>query len=191
MQKAIFKQMTDEQLVLLFQYEQDGLAFGELYCRYFTKLYHYCHAILNNAEEAADIAQDTFAKAAEKIHHLKSPAQFSAWLFRIGRNACIDQAKEKQRHQAVSPEGAGQMAEEEFDVEEAMARDAIIEQISLLMGQLSPEARSILTAKYFDGRSIQELTELMGLSESAIKMRLSRARHRILKLYNRPPRIAS
>lgn len=183
--------MTDEQLVLCFQGQADALAFGELYCRYFTKLYHYCYVILNNADEAADIAQDTFAKAAEKIHHLKAPAQFSAWLFRIARNACIDQAKEKQKRQSVSPDSSPDLVEEEFDVEEAMAKEAAIEQIRLLMERLAPEARSILMAKYFDGRSIQELTELMGLSESAIKMRLSRARHRMLKLYNCPPRIAS
>lgn len=183
--------MTDEQLAVRFQSIGDPLAFAELYNRHFSKLYHYCYAIICNTEEAADIAQDTFAKAAEKIHHLKTPAQFSAWLFRIARNACIDQAKERKRHQSACTDNSAQVAEEEFDMEEALALEATIEQIALLMEQLSPEARAILMAKYFDGRSIQELTEILGLSESAIKMRLSRARHRILKLYNRPPRLAS
>lgn len=181
----MMKNMTDEQLAIRFQAEGDTLAFGELYQRHYSRLYHYCYTIVHNAEEAADLVQDTFAKAAEKIQHLKNPALFTSWLFRIAHNRCIDKAKYRQKHHTVSPEGSFQFADIEFDLEAALAKEDAIDRITLLMEELSPEARTILLAKYCEGRSIHELTILWGISESAVKMRLARARHRMLTLYKR------
>ena len=126
----------------------------------------------------------------EKIQHLKNPALFTSWLFRIAHNRCIDKAKDRQRHQTVSSDGPFQFADTEFDLESALAKESDIDRIALLMQELSPEARTILLAKYCEGRSIHELTELWGISESAVKMRLARARNRVLSLYNRN-RVAS
>ena len=185
MRNEMLKNMTDEQLAIRFQAEGDNIAFGELYQRHYSKLYHYCYTIVHNAEEAADLTQDTFAKAAEKIQNLKAPALFTSWLFRIAHNRCIDKAKDKQRHQTVSVDGPFQLAEMEFDLEAALAREDTIDRVALLMQELSPEARTILLAKYCEGRSIHELTQLWGISESAVKMRLARARSRVFKLYGR------
>ena len=190
MRNEILKNMTDEQLAIRFQAEGDTMAFGELYKRHYSRLYHYCHTIVHNGEEAADLTQDSFAKAAEKIQHLKNPALFTSWLFRIAHNRCIDKAKDRQRHQTVSSDGPFQFADTEFDLESALAKESDIDRIALLMQELSPEARTILLAKYCEGRSIHELTELWGISESAVKMRLARARNRVLNLYNRN-RVAS
>lgn len=190
MRNEKLKHMTDEQLAIRFQAEGDNMAFGELYQRHYSKLCHYCFTIVHNYEEAADLAQDAFAKAAEKITCLKSPALFSSWLFRIAHNACIDKAKDKQRHQMIPADGPYQFADEEFDLDTALAREDAIDRISLLVQQLSPEARTLLLAKYCEGRSIQELTQLWGISESAVKMRLARARSRVLNLY-KSPRVAS
>lgn len=177
--------MTDEQLAICFKAEGSNEAFGELYSRHYSRLYHYCYSILGDANEAADIAQDTFAKAAEKISHLRSPALFLSWLFRVAHNACIDQAKGRRRHPTVSTDSSLQLAEETFDLEDAMDKEKAIDSIGLLLEKLSPEAKSILIAKYCDGRSIQELTQLCGISESAVKMRLCRARNRVLSLYRK------
>ncbi|MCO6488190.1 MAG: RNA polymerase sigma factor [Phaeodactylibacter sp.] len=190
MRKELLKNMTDEQLAIRFQSEGDSLAFGELYQRHYSRLYHYCYTIVHNAEEAADLTQDTFAKAAEKIQHLKSPALFASWLFRIAHNRCIDRSKDRQRCHTVPADGPFQLADIEFDLDAALAKEDAISRITLLMQELSPEARTILLAKYCEGRSIQELTQLWGISESAVKMRLARARHRMLALYQRS-RIAS
>ncbi len=188
MQENLLNQIPDEQLALRFQAQGDKQAFGELYRRYFSKLYHYCYSIVGDAEEAADITQDAFAKAAEKIQSLKQPAYFSAWVFRIARNACIDLANKKRRHPhcyIYEEEDASQIAAEQESQEEALALETAIEQLTALMALLSPQAREILNAKYLEDRSIQELSGLLGLSESAVKMRLSRARQRMVKLYGR------
>ncbi|MCB0583866.1 MAG: RNA polymerase sigma factor [Phaeodactylibacter sp.] len=190
MRNEILKKLTDEQLAIRFQAEGDGMAFGELYQRHYSKLYHYCFTIVHDTDEAADLTQDTFARAAEKIQDLKAPALFASWLFRIAHNRCIDKAKDRQRHQTVAVDGPYQLADEVFDIEEALAREAAIEQITTLIQQLSPESRTILLAKYFEGRSIHELTQLWGISESAVKMRLARARNRVFSLYKRK-RVAS
>ena len=188
MRENLLNQIPDGQLALRFQAQGDKLAFGELYRRYFSKLYHYCHSIVGDAEEAADITQDAFAKAAEKIQSLKQPAYFSAWVFRIARNACIDLANKKRKHPHCyihEEEDASQIAAEQESQEEALVLETAIEQLTALMALLSPQAREILNAKYLEDRSIQELSESLGLSESAVKMRLSRARQRIVKLYSR------
>ena len=93
--------LTDGQLVTIYQNKSEPIYFGELYNRYFTKVYHYCLGKVKNRDDAYDITADTFVKLPKKLVQLRSPELFVAWLFKIAQNACIDVLRSHQLTQKV------------------------------------------------------------------------------------------
>lgn len=87
-------------------------------------------------------------------------------------------------------EGQFDLAFEEFDAEGAESKEQTLERISLLIQELPDDAKGMLLAKYLDGKSIQELQEVYHLSGSAVKMRLSRAKQRIMTVYEQEKLVA-
>ncbi|MFT5765946.1 MAG: RNA polymerase sigma-70 factor (ECF subfamily) [Saprospiraceae bacterium] len=175
-------QLTDTQLVSIYQTNQDSVYFGELYNRYYKKVYYFCLGKLSDRDDAYDVTTDTFLKLTTKISCLKNPELFIAWLFRIASNACIDvlRAKSKNRMYDIS----------DFDVEddvngleELMMREAQLDTLDTILGTLDYETKTILINKYIKGKSIEDLEKEMGLSKSAVKMRLARGREKIAILW--------
>lgn len=184
MKTIAFAELTDEQLVLVYQEKQEAVYFGELYKRYYEKLFQYCQAITHDRDEAYDLTQESFLKAAENIAGLRNPALFPSWLFRIAHNSCIDSGKIKQRMRIVPVEERYDLMEEEFDQEGAEIKEGIYERMDDLLKEVACDAKDMLISKYCGNVSIRELQDQYGLSESAVKMRLARARKRMLHLIN-------
>lgn len=182
MNNTNIKYLTDAQLVMLFQEGRCDDSFGELYRRYQAKIYRYCLTICKNQEEAYDIASETFTKAAEKIRTLKNPDLFSSWLFRIARNDCMNYLQRNQHRFLLDINAHMDLAYEDFDEESALARERLFDYINEALDDLAPDMRQMLLDKYCQKKSILDLQKDYGLSESAVKMRLARARKRIAKL---------
>ena len=176
---------TDAQLVLSYQQNNDSAAFGALYNRYYEKIFRYCLSILKDRDAALDLTQEVFLKAAEHLTRLKNPVTFAAWLFRIAHNECMDRCKEGGRTTAFPESLQNNLQEEPVDTEDLMAREHRFSAMEELMQELGEDARMMLQLKYLQHYSIQDLQEKYQLSESAVKMRLARARNRIESLYQR------
>lgn len=180
---------SDADLVLLFQSGKDTeLVISEFYQRYHDKVYHYCLRIVHDRDRALDATQEVFLRLAEKLHTLRSSALLTSWLFRIAHNECIDEAKFHQRWRATASEDCLHLADEEFDLDQAQQWERDLSHLDELMRALPEDARNLLYEKYCQGRSIQELMNQYHLSESAVKMRLARARHRMAELYDKQHR---
>ena len=72
-------------------------AFGDLYNRYFPSVYDFLHRTLRNADEAADIAQETFLKAMEGLSSLANPAAFKSWVFSIAHHQALNRLERQKR----------------------------------------------------------------------------------------------
>lgn len=175
-------QLTDTQLVSIYQANQDPIYFGELYNRYYKKIYHYCLGKVKDRDDAYDITAETFVKVATKVARLRNPELFIAWLFRMASNACIDilQAKSKNR---VYDIGTFDVEDDSNGLEEVMMKEAQLELLDTILGTLDIEVKTILINKYIKGKSIEDLEKEMGLSKSAVKMRLARGREKIAVLW--------
>lgn len=178
-------QVSDAQLVEQYQQSKNSDAFGVLYHRYYEKIFRYCFSILKDREAALDLSQEVFLKAAEHLDRLKNPLTFSSWLFRIAHNECIDHCKAGGKTTAIPDALQVSLQEEETDTELFLVREKQFDAMQELMQELGEDARTMLHLKYLEHYSIQDLQERYHLSESAVKMRLSRARHRIERLYQR------
>lgn len=185
MKTSAFQLLPDTQLVIQYQKTADSQAFGELYKRYYPKLYKYCIVLTKDREVSLDLTQDVFLKTAEKLHTLQYPITFTAWLFRIAHNECIDYLKNAQKKRAIDIGECYEVAVEPAD-ETIREKELLFERMEQGLKTAGMETQALLKAKYVDKASIHDLTERYGISESAMKMRLSRAREKVAKYAQHP-----
>lgn len=169
----------EEVLVITYQASKCSKAFGELYEMFYSQLFDYVCKIANNSDDAFDITQEAFIKAAQELHTLKVPITFRFWLFRIAKHMCMKNYRKiaKQAYDSYEDD----IASQDYSATEAREKDEMLERMALILTTLTPEEQSLLLAKYSDGKSIKEIMETTSLGSSAIKMKLMRAKSKLAK----------
>lgn len=130
-----------------------------------------CLARTRNLHDAEDLAQNVFLKAMEKLPTLRDAQRQRAWLFQIARNICADHHR-RNRHLDSLPH-------------ELPARgnstDPRVERLLVMLSRLPEEDRETISLYHLDGRNCRQIAADLGISESAVRQRLVRAR---LKLHD-------
>lgn len=143
--------------------------------RHQQALYRHALGMVGQPDAAADLVQDSLVKGYTSLAHCHDPARFGAWVFRILRNRCLDYLKDRRRQTVPIQEGtafAPSRDDPEVRLEQSEVREAVTEALAAL-----PEAqREAFLLKHVDGRSYEEMAEMLGASVSALKMRVLRAR---------------
>lgn len=152
----------------------DTHAYALLVQRHQSWLHRYARSMGLDEDTARDMIQDALVKAYERLRSCRNPERFGLWVGRILRNRCLDHLKSapQQRTFPLSPElpsadGNPERHRERRDIRNAL-RDAL--------DALPPEQREAFLLKHGEGRSYEEMAELTGTSQSALKMRVHRAR---------------
>lgn len=153
----------------------DKDAFGELYKKYFQKIYRYCFFNTKNEEHAKDICQESFVKAWKKISTFATEGQwsFQAFLFAIARNQIIDDSRKKKEQDIQDFEGLVDTTDLYGDLEKKDTR----ERVKNVLSKLNELERSILVLRYFEELPSQEIAEIVGINDGALRVRT----HRILE----------
>jgi len=133
-----------------------------------------CLAHTRNIHDSEDLMQDVFIKAFTKLHTLKDPGRVRGWLLQIARRTCLDfhrgRASERQAVQNMPTERP--------------VMDKRVLRIYKAISQLPDTYREPIVLFYLDGRNCRGIAQALGLSETAVRSRLSRARwqlHEILR----------
>jgi RNA polymerase sigma factor (sigma-70 family) len=174
------KKLTDEQLVAHFIETQKNLYFEQLYDRYSDKVYRKCLSFVKDDAKAEDFTHDIFMKLVLNLSSYKETAKFSTWLYSITYNYCIDQTRVSKKYSEVGLDENYDLADDDNDAEIA---ELEARQLNKAMQQILPEEKSILMMKYQDDLSIKEISDSLDISESAVKMRLLRAKEKLRKVY--------
>lgn len=143
----------------------------ELYQKYSRRIYNLALRMTRNADDAFEIAQDTFVRAFERIDSFDRRSQFGTWLHRIATNEALQllrHRKIRQKHLRLIAESRTAQTDHNpetdyEDLEEALAR-------------LSGEARAILLLRYQEGFDYAAIGEVLGCPPGTVASRLSRAR---------------
>lgn len=182
---------TLEEQVLIKQAQRGDLeATGLLIVRYQDRLYNTILKICSNPEDAAELTQETFVKALEKIADFKGKSSFYTWLFRIGVNLSLNFCKRRGRLGMQSIEAAaGSVAEKgtsrlagylqcrEKADPVSLAQDKEAREIVFrALGRLEEEQRVVLVLRDIEGLSYQEISEILDIELGTVKSRISRAR---------------
>lgn len=159
----------------------DRAAFGELYEETGRSVYFNCLKLLENAQQAEDITQDTFMKALEKLDSLKEPENFSAWVNRIAINNCKmyfrknPRTAEEESEKIIDDTPDSELIPDDYADSEEKRR--II--MNIIDTALTDEQRQTIILYYFDMMSVAEIAEIMECSVGTVTSRLSAARKKI------------
>jgi len=165
----------------------DVNAFEKLVTEYEKSVYAITLRMTNNAEDAADMTQETFIKAYNSLQAFRGDSKFSVWLFRIATNVCLDFLRSRNRKQTVSlsvedDEGeeaqldiADESQSPELLLERGLTRDAVRRGLDTL----PPDYRQILLLREIQGLSYEEIAEALRLEVGTVKSRIFRARKKL------------
>jgi RNA polymerase sigma-70 factor, ECF subfamily len=170
----------------------DEAAFNQIVSLYRRRILGTVARVIGRPEDVEDVGQEVFVRLFYSLDQLRSPEVFEPWLYRLTQNACFDYLRRrKRRNEARMSDLSEQQvlladadAAGEFSLEED--RKASIREFTQdLLNEVSEEDRMLLVLKEVEGLSIKELEEIYGANENAIKVRLFRARQRVLKAYEK------
>ena len=137
---------------------------------YSDMLYKICFLILKNENDVKDVLQETFIKYMTKSPDFKSEDHKKAWLIKVSQNKCKEFLRFHKRHAAVPLDEV----EESISVTDGM--DTYTTSILSLIWNLNYKLKSVVILYYIEGYSVKEVAQILGISESAVKKRLERAR---------------
>lgn len=180
------KRQSDEELMFALA-NGSHTAFEELVFRYETQVITFCYAFLRSREGSEDLAQETFLRVFRNAKRYQPVAKFTTWLYKIAANLCINELKKGKLRQGRSldepagpdPDGtkiieriASNGASPLNDAERLEAQELIGKAID----HLPDEQRTTLIMIEYHHMQYQEIAEILGVTVSAIKMRVKRAR---------------
>lgn len=151
----------------------------KLYNLYSKAMFNICLRMMNNREEAEDMLQEAFSEAFDKLHYFRFESSFGAWLKRVVVNKCINQIKKKKVELVLSEEILKYERIEETD-EREIAYD--INKINKAIQQLSDGFRVVFTLYLMEGYDHQEISEILGISESTSKSQYLRAKRKLKEI---------
>lgn len=180
--------LTDEALVEKIVKTNDTMLFEVLYDRFAHMVYNKCYGFANGEDEAKDLTQDIFLRVFVKLGSFKGNSKFSTWLYAFTYNHCVNyvtrNTAKKIEKKSVSSESVDiQNIGEDIDSTREF-ESMRVEKLKKVMELISPDEKMILLLKYQDNLSIKELSDALDIGESAVKMRLKRAKEKLVHKYN-------
>ena len=170
----------------------DADAFNEIVRAYRKRILGTIFRLISRPEDVEDVGQDVFVRLYFSLGQLRAPEVFEPWLYRLTVNAAYDYLRKRRRSADVR---MADLSEEQLNMADAAAgsketakqenQKQLRETLDVLMDQVSEDDRILLGLKELQGLSLKELREVYGVNENVLKVRLFRARQRVLKAYDR------
>jgi RNA polymerase sigma-70 factor (ECF subfamily) len=169
----------------------DARAFDQLVTRYRGKVYGMCHHLVQNEQDAWDLAQETFVKAWRALPSFKMDASFYTWLYRIAHNCSYDWLRKRrivsdgefddELHREVAA-GADAVPKGSARPDQAMRNKELGARIDDAIAQLSPDHRSVILLREVEGLSYEEIAEVTQQQTGTVMSRLYYARKKLQEL---------
>ncbi|GAB4395950.1 MAG: RNA polymerase sigma factor [Microscillaceae bacterium] len=176
--------LTDGTLVGYFLQTNDKKVLSVLYQRHAAWIYHKCLALVKSTESAEDLTHDIFLRAFLKLSTLKDPERLGGWLSTIAYNMSINFLNLRRDFQSEAIETHHQLSStDEESREEASLREITLAELERLLHHLPDSDRVILLMRFQDEMSIKEIQDTLKIGESAVKMRLKRAKEKLARLF--------
>ena len=178
---------TDKELIAAVL-DGDASSFEPLVARYQPRVFATARRYARREDEVADIVQEIFIKAYQKLSTYRAEAPFEHWLMRMAVRTCYDFLRKHQRNREYN---VTEISDEENDWLENVGDDgperetdqaaakALVER---LLEGLSPDFRLVITLLEIEEKSVKEIADLTGWSVSLVKVRAYRARNQMRKM---------
>jgi RNA polymerase sigma-70 factor, ECF subfamily len=171
----------------------DEAAFGEIVERYQSKVFSIIHSIVRQRNDVEDIAQQVFAKVYLSIKNFDFRSSLITWIYKITVNECFDYLRKRKVRKLVyesdlSEDEVRRVENTEPLIDRQPRQDATLarrDYILKLLSRVSEEERMLLMMKEVEGYSVEELASMTGMNENTIKVKLFRARQKLVKAAQR------
>jgi RNA polymerase sigma-70 factor, ECF subfamily len=169
----------------------DDAAFNQVVQVYRKRILGTIARLIGRPEDVEDVGQEVFLRLYFSLDQLRTSEVFEPWLYRLTVNAAYDYLRRQKRRRESR---MSDLSEQQVMMADAVAgskqsdesqrRAKVKEQVEDLLGQVSEEDRILLMLKEVEGLSLKELEKIYNANENALKVRLFRARQRVLKAYD-------
>lgn len=173
--------LSDKELVVQYLATGSDQYFAQIYTRHRKLVYQKCFVYTGNHDDSEDFVQDIFVRLTRKLTSYKGESKFTTWLHTVTVNYCIDQLRKQRKNQLLyhsylqdstaGNDWAGLSEEVCFQV---------VEQVLIKLPQ---RQRELLLSKYKEGTPIKDIAFRQDLTQSAVKMRIKRARQYARSLF--------
>lgn len=169
-------------------------AYRQLFVLYQDRVYTVCLRVTGHADDALDAAQETMVTLARRIHDFEFRSKFSSWVYRIAVNAAIDARRKRTdaphgdvQVQLAAGDGDGPLLQhaaepEHADPVRAIQRVEARTFVKEALAHVNPRFAALLTLRYVEGLSYEEIAEVQDTNLGTVKSRLNRA-HAALREY--------
>ena len=167
----------------------DQQAFTELVGLYQDKLFYMAFRMLNNRQESEDVVQETFLRVYRNLDRFDETMKFSTWIYRIATNLCIDRLRKRK---VVYSLDADSSEHEGLDGYSMIPSDNRTPETELLLTDtqriihqaiesLPPKYKTVMTLRYLQDMSLQEVSDVLDMPVTTIKTRVHRGREFLRK----------
>ena len=170
----------------------DDAAFNGIVTAYRKRIFGTISRLIGRPEDVEDVAQDVFLRLYYSLDQLRTPEVFEPWLYRLTVNAAYDYLRrQRRRHESrLSDLSEQQVVLADAEAGQEAHRDDryrkyVIETVQELLAGVSEQDRILLIQKEVEGKSLKELESVYKVTENALKVRLFRARQRVLKAFEK------
>jgi len=167
-------------------------AYEELVRRHQQRVFAVIGGILRRREDVEDVAQQVFMKAYASLRRFDQRSAFSTWLHKIAVNECWDYLRKKKVRPLLYESDLSEDQAEKLDglasadaPRDPSQRAVLRDLVEFLLQQLPEEDRQMLVLKEVEGFSVEEVGGILNLNINTVKVRLFRARGKLLKMYRR------
>ncbi len=162
----------------------DTNAFSVLVDRYKDLVFTLALRMLKNREEAEEVSQDTFIKTYKSLHKFKGDSKFSTWIYKVAYNTCLDRLKKNKKH-------FNDVAIDEFTEHQIKTMDNALDKmeqqehnqaIKDCLTLLPNDDSFLLTLYYFEERSLEEISKIIGIKANNVKVKIFRSRKKLASI---------
>lgn len=182
---AIDATISDEELIQKYLATQKTRYFNVLYDRYTNKVYAKCISMLKDETQAEDAVQEIFMKVLLSVSKFKQESKFSTWLYSVTYNYCIDLIRRRKKKQSkeIEVDDMGNLEGVPDDNNDSDILETHVAQMKIILDTLREDDKAVLLMKYMDDMSIKDMTDVLDQTESAVKMRIKRAKEKFRRQY--------
>ncbi len=138
-----------------------------LYTQYSSKVTGYIYTRIRNRADAEDLCADVFEKVQRKLAEFDpARASVSTWIFTITRNTVIDYYR-----RSKPTEELDENLSDNLEIDESLLNTETLSELAGALRALPEELRDLIVLRYYDGKPLTEVAEIMGLSYGAVKLR--------------------
>lgn len=168
----------------------DAGAFNQVVTTYRRRILGTISRLIGRPEDVEDVAQEVFMRLYFSLEQLRTAEVFEPWLYRLTVNASYDYLRKSRRRMESR---MADLSEQQVMIADAVAgskaqteegeRRRVVDTVNGLLSSVSEEDRLLLTLKEVEGLSLKELEQIYHVNENALKVRLFRARQRVIKKF--------